>query len=371
MKKIALCLIIMCSLIFTGCFNYKDINKLVFSIALVVDINEYNNPVLYIEGFRPMEGTTEGQKVIFKGEGKTIFEALRSINLGSSYKLNLNQNKIIAFTQKAAEYGIGNFIDFFDRDQELLVRPYVCVLIGDPEELLSMKSSEGEYTGIYVDRLLDNIASSSRGIFRSINDYNNQRLIGDKVNVVSMIEVKKDVGEFKKIFVNGGAIIKNDKMIGSISIEEGQGFNFLMNNVAFGTLEVTNPEYKDAFVTLEILNSKTNTNIKQEDNKVKLIKDIKVNTVLGCVQKGLIINDKNLKQLKENAESNIRKACYQIFDKYKEKGLDIFDIQEEYLRKFRKEPEEDIIKDIELLVNVEVSIESGNDTIDFINVNGK
>ena len=49
MKKIALCLIIMCSLIFTGCFNYRDINKLVFSIALVVDIDEDNNPVEGVE----------------------------------------------------------------------------------------------------------------------------------------------------------------------------------------------------------------------------------------------------------------------------------------------------------------------------------
>lgn len=296
---------------------------------------------------------------------------MRNINLGSSYKTNETQNKAVIFTERAAEYGIDNFVDFIDRDQELLVRPYICVLRGDPEKLLSAKTSEGEYVGVYIDRLLDNVGTSSRAVSKPINYYMDQRLIGDKVNVISIIEVRREVGEANKVFVNGEAIIKNDKMIGTLSKEEGQGFNFLLNNVASGTLEIANPDYPNRFVTLEILKSTTKTDIKQEGDKVTLIKEIKVNTAIAEVQKGLIINDKNLKQLRETAEGNIKKACYQIFDEYKEEGTDIFDIQEEYLRKFRKEVKEDIIKDVELVVNTEVLIESGNDTLDFISAEGK
>lgn len=371
MRKMALCLIVICSFILTGCFSYRDINKLLFTTTIVVDIDKDNNPVLYIEAFRPMEASQEGQKLILRGEGKTVFETLRNINLGTSYKLNVTQNKALIFTKEAAEYGIDNFVDFMDRDQEFLVRPYICVLRGEPEKLLSAKTSEGEYVGIYIDRLLDNVGASSRAINRPINMYMNQRLIGDKVNIVSILEVRKEVGEANKVFVNGGAIIKNDKMIGTLSKEEGQGFNFLLNNVASGTLEIANPDYPGKFVTLEILKSKTKTDINQEGDKIKLIKEIKVNTAIAEVQKGLIINDKNIKQIRETAEGNIKKACYQIFDEYKEEGEDIFDIQEEYLRKFRKEATEDIIKDIELVVNTEVIIESGNDTLDFINAEGK
>lgn len=389
-RKKVFCLILIClNLLNTGCFSYRDINKLLFSTALVVDIDSENNPILYIEAFRPMEGNTEGQKLLLKGEGKTVFEALRNINLGTSFKFNVTQTKALIYTEKAAEYGLDYSIDFFDREQEFLVRHYLCVMRGDPEKLLSAKTSEGEYVGVFIDRLLDNVGTSSRAVSKPINDYHNQRLIGDRVNIVPLLEVRRDIGEASKVFVNGGAIIKDDKMIGVLSKEEGQGFNFLLNNVTAGTLEVANPEYPEDFITLEILKTSTKTNIKEEkqddkkkdddeknsneekSNKIKLTKDIKVNTAIVEVQKGFTANDENLKQLRETAEENIRKACYQLFDKYKEEGTDIFDIKEEYLRRLRKEAKEDIIKDVELIVNVEVLIESGNDLMDFINTDGK
>jgi hypothetical protein len=56
-----------------------------------------------------------------------------------------------------------------------------------------------------------------------------------------------------KIVIDGGAILKEDKLIGIISKQEGQGFNFLMNNVKSGTLEPNNLKQKIIFVTLEIL----------------------------------------------------------------------------------------------------------------------
>lgn len=370
MRKLIVCLWISLSLLFTGCFNYRDINKLLFTTAMVVDIDENNNPILYIEAFRSVESTADGEKMVFKGEGKTIFEALRVINLRTSYRFNVTQTKVYMFTEKAAQYGIDSFLDFFHRDQEFLVRPYLCVYAGDPDQLLELNAKETKYMGIFVDRLLDNIGTSSRSVQMTIHDYYKQRLIGDKTSIVTLLEMKRDVGKDAKLFINGGAVVKEDKMIDVISREEGQGFNFLLDNVETGTLEIKNPDFRESFVTLEILKSGTKTKMEYDGDRIKLIKNINVKTTLAEIQKGMRITVPNLKDVQETCENNIKAACYYIFDKYKEKKTDIFDIQDEFERRFpRKEISgvSDIIEKTDLVVNVKVQIESGVDDLDFIN----
>lgn len=369
MKKLLVSLIILSSLFLNGCFNYRDMNKLSFVTASCIDIDEEDNIILYLEVFETVESSGEPSKALHRGEGKTLFEALRNINLESRYKMSFTQNKVVLFTESAATKGLDYFIDFYYRDQETLIRPRVCMLKGDPDKIFSV--FDIGFFGLYFDRLLDNIKASSRSIEVPINDYLIQRTLGDKANVISIVEMNSDIGKSLRPFINGGAVIHKDKLVGTISSEDSQGFNFLLNNLVQGTLEVTNPDFPDSFVTLEILRSKTDTKMSQEGDKVKVVKSIKINTAIDDVQKGLRINDENLKQIKETVEHNIMNASYRIFDEYKDKDLDIFDFSEEYLRTFRKEPKEDIIKDMDLVVNVEVTIESGNDTLDFPSSHGK
>ncbi|MCY6371854.1 Ger(x)C family spore germination protein [Clostridium ganghwense] len=369
MRKITLILIsIIINCIFmSGCFSYRDINKILFVTGIIIDIDKENNPIVYCEAFKGKTGPAKGggkeEKIIFKGTGKTCFEAIRNISLRSSYKLNYTQNKIIIFSAKAAEYGLDNFIDFFDRDQELIIRPLISVYDGNCDILMQTQLDEENYLGVYIVQLIKNVRTSSRAIELSLHKYLNQRLIGDKTNVVPVIELKTDMGN--KLTISGGAIIKEDKMVGVIKKEEGQGFNFLMDSVKSGTLEPKNPQAKGKFTTLEILDSNTKTDIKYDENKIKLIKNIKVKTSLGEVQEKFIIRDNSLRALKMTTEANIKNACETIFNKYKEEGIDVFDIQEEFYRKYPKEKIDDAIKVTDLIVNVEVEILISGDTSDF------
>lgn len=369
MKKIwsGLAIVLTSCILMTGCFSYKDINKILFVTAVLIDIDKDKKPVLYCEAFKAKAGDEKGaeDRIIFKGKAKTCLEAIREISLGSSFKLNYTQNKVVIFSSKAADYGIDNFIDFFERDQELLVRPVITVYDGDCEKLFKAKLEEEQFLGVYIIELINNVGASSRAIKLSLNQYLNQRLTGDKTNVVPLIKLQSD-GMGDKVEIDGGAILKEDKMIGMIRKQEGQGFNFLMNNVKSGTLEPKNPESENKFVTLEILKSKTKTEIKYEENKIKLIKNIKVKTSLGEVQEKLVINDSALKALEMTSEENIKKACRTIFNKYKDEGTDIFDIEEELYRKYPKVKKNNPIKITELIVNADVEITHSGDTLNFI-----
>jgi spore germination protein KC len=366
-KAIVISYIIISCFIMTACFSYKDINKVIFVTAIIIDVDENDMPVLYAEAFKGTRSATpEGvdQRVLFKGTGKTIFEAVRDMNAVASYKINYTQNKAIIFTQKAAEAGVDNFIDFLDRDQELLIRPYIAVYIGDPEKLMKLSIIQERYIGILLMQMLENIGASSRAVKLSLNDFYNQRAMGDRSSVVTVIDIKKDTLE-PKIEVNGGAVIKNDRMVSRITREEGQGFNFLMNSISGGTLEITNPNDINKFITLEIKGSRTKTQISYNGDTVNLKKKVKVSVDLGEAQKRIILTKESIEKIQQKSEDNIVKACNDIFAKYKRLGIDIFDITEKLYAKYPKAKTENIINKTELKVEVEVEIMNTGDVRNF------
>ncbi|MBU3142460.1 Ger(x)C family spore germination protein [Clostridium sp. CF012] len=371
MKKYKKVLIISCIILncfsMSSCFSYKDINKVLFITALVIDVDNNGNPILFAEAFKGIRGSTPqgaDERVLFKGTGKTMFEAVRNMNTASSYKLNYTQNKAIIFTQKAAQFGLDNFIDFLDRDQELLIRPYIAVYIGDPEKLMKLHLVEDKYIGTFLMQLIENIGSSSRAVKLSLNEFYNQRTTGDKTNVVTIIDISKDSLE-PELEVNGGAVIKDDKMVSILSREEGQGFNFLINTISGGTLEITNPCDINKFVTLEIEKNKTKTEISYFDNTIHLKKKIKVKVNFAEAQKSIVLTKENIKKIQDKSGENIVKACNDLFQKYKSMGIDIFDITEELYAKYPKEKVKDIISKTELKVEAEVEVINTGDVNNF------
>ncbi|SHH15451.1 Ger(x)C family spore germination protein [Clostridium grantii] len=368
-KRYILIVILINIFLLTACYSYHDIDEAIYVTALIVDIDDNNEILIYIECFKPMGGDSSnsqsGTRLIFKGAGKTIFEAVRTATLSSSLRINWTQNRVIMFTQRAAEYGLDNFVDFLDRDQELLIRAYVCTTNEDPVKLMETEYEENKYMGIFIIQMIEKVGSSSRAVKLSLNEYMKERLIGDKTSVIPIINLKKgDIGA-EKINIVGGAIIHKDKMIGSIERQEGQAYSFLMNNVKSGTLEPLNPQAEGKYVTLEILNSKTKTKIEYKEEKIIFKKIINVETALGEIQGELEINDANLNKIKENTEENIRKACVGFFQVYKDENIDIFDVREVFNRKYPHEQVEDIMKITELELEVNVSINFYNEIKDF------
>lgn len=358
-KKILIIIfLIMNCVIMSACFSYKDINKVLFVTALLVDVDDTGNPVLYAEVFKGVSGISpEGsdERILFNGKGKTIFEAVRNMNATSSFKLNYTQNQVTIFTQEAAEFGLENYIDFIDRDQELLVRPYIAVYQGDPEELMTLKIKQEKYIGLYVTQLIENIGASPRAVVTTLNDYFNERVTGDKISVLTILDIAKDSLE-PKIEINGGAVMENDKMVSILERDEGLGFNFLRDKLSSGTLEVTNPVDINKFVTLEILKSKTKTKIEYSDGIVKVTKKIKVKVDFDEAQKSITFTKENVTKMQEKAEENVVKACTKLFTKYKGLDIDIFHLLEKFYDKYPKVKIEDIINKTELKVEVEVQI---------------
>lgn len=364
-KSLSFLLILAIYLFTAGCFNYRDVNRTVFATTLILDYDPATeNVVIFLETFRPSRdvaaGTEKGQRILFKGKGKTTFEAVRDANLSSSYKINYTQNKAVIFTEKLATLALKKVIDFIDRDQEFLVRPYVFVYVGDPEQLIKMDVREEDYLGTYLFNLVQNVGTSSRAAVVIMNEYLSKRLMASKTDLIPIITIKKDQIE-PKVELDGGAILENDKLVETLRKQEMQGYNFLINEVRTGTLEVTNPFHEENFVTLEILSSNTKTKVKHVKDKFKLIKEINVLVTLGESQHSFVLAQDSVEKLTKAAEDNIKRYTTKIFNDYRAKELDFFEVQEDVYRAYPKLTKDKVITDTDLEVKVNVRLEGSSD----------
>lgn len=362
--KMALCFFI-CMALLSGCFNYRDIDRAIFSTAMIIDVNEEGHVVLYSEVFhtyRSKENNSEtGTRLIFSSTGKTLFEAVRNQNKTASNKINFEQNKVIIFTKRAAEYGIDHFIDFLNRDQELLLRQYILLFEGDPKELIQLTIKQEEYLGLYLYDLVRNeIVSKFYDIFQ-VYEYLNNRYIGNSIEVMGILKIKEEALE-DDVSIEGAGILKDGKMIEKMEPEDANIYNGMMGQGTIRLIILPHPTIQGKNITLEILDCKIQSSVTYDNDKITLKKDIKFKVSFGESEYSIDLDDpKILKKIEKEAEEQTKKRYTEFFEKYKEKGLDIFRIQEMLSRKYPDIEIKDPIEITELKLVVDLDIEGSSD----------
>ncbi|WP_415334704.1 Ger(x)C family spore germination protein [Clostridium perfringens] len=363
LKKViaSLLSIIIMSTMLIGCYNYKDINRVTFVTSLIFDENEVGNIDIYLDCVKPYRSSNEssdkGRRVLYKGTGKTVLEAIKDINMYSSSKLDFTQCKGYIFTEKAAKNGIRKYIDIINKNQEFMIRPYMFVLFGSPEELLNDVTVDEEYLGVFIDDLVQRMNKSPRVIAIDANDYLELRTNYGNLLVLGALSIRDDMEE-KRLELSGGALLKNEVLVRRITAEEGMSYNLLMGDLKRGTLEVMNPQDPNTFITLDISNAKTKTSISYDGENITLYKDIKVKCLIWESQSRLIVDEKLLNLLELEEEAVIKQYLELFFESFKESDIDIVNVGNLFYRKYPDEVlEKDPISITNLKINVDVEID--------------
>lgn len=370
-RRIALFLanLILLPLLLTGCFNYYDINKVTFPTSVIFDVDDLGQAIVYLDCIKPYRSTNDssdkGRRIIYKGQGKTALEALVDINRVSSYKLDYSQTRAYIFTEKAARKGIKKFLDLINNNSEFSMKPSAFVYYGDVEDLLKTVSTDEEYLGLFLNDLIGKERYNPKAVKSNINYYLSNTLMGSNTALLTSIALKENAID-KKIEIDGASIFKDNILVEKIDVENSLMYNLLMGTVKTGTLEVTNPQSKENFVTLEILDSSIKDTLNYEDGRFKLIKDINVEVSISEIQGNLIVDTSVLDYIKVNKQAYINGYAEFIFNKYKEKDLDIFDIKRMEEMYYPKEDIEDPLSITDLEVNTNLIIKGTGVTKDSI-----
>ena len=358
-------LLIAILLMLAGCYNYRDINNVTFVTSMVFDLDPIGNVVIYMDCVRPYrdnnESSDNGKRILYKGTGKTVLEALRDVNMASSYKINVTQNKAFIFTEKAVKEGIDKFLDIINNDQEFLVKPYIFAYFGDVERLLKVAASDEEYMGLFINDLVKKNKANSRAIIVNINEYMTASEIGANSALIGALELRKDVID-ERIELSGGVIMRNNVMQEKIDIMDGLTFNILEDKVKTGTLEIVNPQMEEGFITFEILKNKTKTKIEYNGDRVLLTKDVNMKVTLAESQGRFIVDKQSLHIIEDTTEVRIKEYLQAFFDKYNKKNIDILGVERMLEIKYPGLVKEDILSILDVDIKVNLDVEGTSNT---------
>lgn len=367
MKKIIFILIL--ALFLTGCFSYRDVNRVVFVTSLGIDIDESNKTIIYAEAFSSIRGVGETSeeegRIIFKGTGDTIYEAIRELFTSSSLRLNFTQNKAIIFSERAAKYGLDNFLDTLMRGQEFLVRQYLYISKVDLEKLMKIKLKEEKYLGVYLADLSENRPAITKRPQMRIDEFIICRKLGSKINTINIIEKDTDALT-ERILINKLAVFKEDKMISELDYHETFYYNIVVDNLRTGFIEVPNPDEAGKSVDFEVLKTKTKTHINYDGENIEIKKDINMRITVAYVQSTLHLNDKKDRlKLSKHVVENITEKCFDLYNKYKDIEVDIFNLKRHIDSKYPNANVNETLDSVNLIIEPNIRIEGSSDVTDF------
>ena len=150
--------------------------------------------------------------------------------------------------------------------------------------------------------------------------------MGSDTALVTSISLQENAID-KKIEVEGSSIFKDNILVEKIDIVNSLMYNIMMGKAKSGTLEIANPQSKENFITLRILDSNIEDKIEFKDGKYKLIKNISVDVSVSEIQGNLIVDSSVIDYIEFNEETYISGYAEYLFNKYKERNLDIFDVK--------------------------------------------
>ena len=358
-KIFKILIIFLIPLTLTGCFNYRDINKVTFATSIIFDTDDLGQVIVYLDCIKPYRSTNEssdkGRRLIFKGVGKTTEDALEKIDNFSSAKLNYSQVKAYIFTEKAAKVGIKKYLDLINNYGEMQIKPSAFIYYGDVEELLKATSGDEEFLGMYLNDIMNKKPFNSLSLQANINYYLSNRLMGDNTLLLPAVNLKKDVLD-KKVQINGSGILKDNVLVDRLEQEDTLLYELMMGSVYEGTFEIGNPNTDTGFISLDVLSSSEESMLRFDNNRFTLVKNIEVDLEISDIQGEAIVDSEFINYIKVNEEAYINSYITQLFNKYKEKGIDIFNVYRMKEIHYGKEEINDPLSICDLEINTKVNI---------------
>lgn len=271
-------LIIIFSLLLSGCWSYVGLDEVVIISGIAID-KEEDNYILTFEMLDISNVDDEGGVVpkLIEGKGPTIYEAVRNASVVTSKDLCFcSVQAIIINKEIAKEEGIKRVLDFFLRNRR--VRELSKVVISGEETAKQILEAKGIAESIISIEVMDIIEKAEKT--------NLQTLRSDLYTIVNVlkgegIELVLPVFRVTKIedeVIKLGelAIFKGDKLNNYMPIEETKYFLFVIDEVEGGVISFRSKNQDFDNMAFNIYKSKTSVTYKEKKGNLRFHLHIKL-----------------------------------------------------------------------------------------------
>ncbi len=366
--KIFLLLIIIAAIqsMLTGCWNYKEIDKLAIVAGVAIDKDTDGQYLVTAEIVQISGG--KDSKTLSKPismKGKTVFDAVRNGVSLTGKRLYWSHSKVIILSKDIASEGLKKILDWYIRDAES--REDVNILISNGESAREMFEGEGiteDIKSFKLDETIKNQDSFSKAPLTDVLKYSIEIQTDGMSTVIPAINLKKSDKKMVPQII-GAAIIKDDKLAGFLNDEETKALNFIRNDIKGGILVGITQENSTP-ISLEIFYSKTTVTPVIDVTGIKFNLNIETTVAIGEIEGSEnVIEEEERKKLEQSTEKKLKEHIETLIKKVQsEYDADIFEfsskLHEDKSNVWKKVSSnwEQIFKDLPVNVKTKVHIKN-------------
>ena len=294
MKKIKFLMLLLPIFLFTGCFNYRELNEIAIASAIGLDKTSdgYIVTIQVMNTKKASEtGTSNDQPkfITFTTTGVTLQDAIRESILDSSRRIYPNHVQILIIGEDLAKSGISDVLDMFFRSVEF--RKQTSVLIAKdstaeeilnvvtPLESLNSKnikdglSVDSKYLGIgdtvSFEDLVGTFIDSNKEIVLPTVSITGTKSEGEKIENIETSDPSV------RLIKSSLAIFKDDHLVGFLDNKQSMDLNFVRNKINNTILTYECGDNK--YLSSEIMSNKTSVEFLESPLKAQ----IKINSILN------------------------------------------------------------------------------------------
>ncbi len=373
MKKL---LIISFVILFTGCWNYRELNNLAITTAIAIDKKEddYEVSILVANTKKNNDtslGSSESETIVYSGTGKSIAEALNEIDLLSPKKIYIEHLSILVISKDVAKEGLANVLDYFLRNAESTKR-FQIALADNAKDVIKVLKPLEAYPASSISKNFklskESQAKSALTLYSEFLYKYMEKGLNPVIPSITIVGNVKRGSQNKSLEqttpyaitkLDNMAIFKDDKLVGLANKTESKAINIINNKIDQMNIYL---KCDENITTIKIVD--LNSNIKLTDyKKLKYKINLKAEgTVIEDTCNHNLSNKKNMVKLQEKAELKIKNMIKKGIDVAKKYQTDIYGfgnlLYKNHPKEFKKykDWDKDGLDNVDVNINVQVNI---------------
>lgn len=263
-KLFQIVLIFVLCLGLTGCWDRIEVNDLAISMAASID-SAPNHMVRYSKQIAvpgQMGGSAGGGSTVSQGKpymvvsaiGRDLKDAMQNIQLKMSRKIFLAHRRLFLIGEPLAQQGIRRHLDEMSRNPQTRLRTNVAITRGDTVKYLN---SEYPFERVPTEALRKILYGEQESLKMDIKELMVMLATPGSDAMIPIITLESLAPGNKKSFrADGLAVLKGDRMVGSLSAADARGVLWLREQIKRGVVTVEIPGYRGK-ISMDLLRIKT------------------------------------------------------------------------------------------------------------------
>ncbi|SHH58199.1 Ger(x)C family spore germination protein [Clostridium intestinale] len=263
-------MIIISAYLFTGCWNYREINNLSVVAGIAIDRNEldgkYEVTIEIVNIKKGKDISNNSEYVTLCGD--SLFDIIRNMISVSSRRLYFSHAKIVIISKELAKDGLSKAIDWYIRDAE--TRTDIYLLISKEKtakEVLMTKRNENMIVSFDLAKVIQNEKNVSTAPKVDLWDFLDILKQKEANTSLPLIFIDKS-GEKEVPRIEGMAVIKDDKLVGMIDGDIAKYILFTTDEIKTGILVLGRKSSEP--ISFEIFKNRTKVKYKFDEDKMKV-----------------------------------------------------------------------------------------------------